>query len=62
VLRERPQVRGIRELAELLGLRPFKVVAEVLELGVFKHADESIDFGTAAIIGNKHGFAAKRLV
>ena len=33
----------VKELAELLGLRPFKVVADVMELGLFKHADEVID-------------------
>lgn len=52
----------VRELAALLGLKPFKVVAEVLELGIFKHADELIDFSTAAKIGNQHGFAVERLL
>jgi translation initiation factor IF-2 len=51
----------VRELAELLGLKPFKVVADVLELGVFKHADEIIDFSTAAAIAQKHGFVAKKV-
>jgi translation initiation factor IF-2 len=45
----------VKELAELLGLRPFKVVADVMELGVFKHADEVIDFPTAAFVAQKHG-------
>jgi hypothetical protein len=40
----------------------FKVVAEVLELGIFKHTDELIDFSTTAIIGNKHGFVVERLL
>ena len=52
----------IRELAELLEVKPFKVVAEVLELHIFKNADEMIDFATAAKIGNKHGFAVERLL
>src|SRR5215831_1423037 len=37
----------VRELAELLGLKTFKVVADVLELKMFKHADDFIDFSTA---------------
>jgi translation initiation factor IF-2 len=49
----------IKELAHLLGLKPFKVVAELLELEQFKHADEEIDFSTAAIIAGKHGFVAE---
>jgi translation initiation factor IF-2 len=57
-----PDYIEIRELAELLGLKPFKVVAEVLELHNFKHADELIDFSTAAIIGNQHGFIVERLL
>jgi translation initiation factor IF-2 len=56
-----PNYIEIRDLAELLGLKPFKVVAEVLELRIFKHADEWIDFSTAAIIGNKRGFVVERL-
>jgi len=52
----------VKELAELLGLRPFKVVADILELGVFKHADEVIDFPTAALVAQKHGYVAERVV
>lgn len=51
----------IRELAEMLGLKPFKVVAQVMELRVFKHADEFIDFSTAAVIALKHGFIVEKL-
>jgi translation initiation factor IF-2 len=52
----------VKGLAGLLGLKPFKVVADVLELGLFKHADELIDFSTAATIGKKHGFAVERVL
>ncbi|HZR20806.1 MAG TPA: translation initiation factor IF-2 N-terminal domain-containing protein [Verrucomicrobiae bacterium] len=52
----------VKELAGLLGLKPFKVVAEVLELGIFKHADELIDFPTAATIALKHGFAVEKVL
>ena len=52
----------VKELAELLGLRPLKVVADVLELGVFKHADEVINFPTAALVAQKHGYVAERVV
>ena len=52
----------IRELAELLGVKPFKVVAEVLELRMFKHADGFIDFSTAVKIGQQHGFIVEKLL
>ena len=52
----------VKDLAEQLGLKPFKVVAELLELRQFKHADECIGFSTAALIAEKHGYAAKRMI
>ena len=51
----------IQELAELLDVKPFKLVAELLEIRIFKHADELIDFSTAARIANQHGFVVERL-
>jgi translation initiation factor IF-2 len=57
-----PDYIEIRDLAELLGVKPFKVVAEVLNLHMFKHADEFIDFSTAAKIAHQHGFIAERLL
>lgn len=51
----------VKDLAELLGLKPFKVVADLLELRQFKHSDECIGFSTAAIIAEKYGYAAKRM-
>jgi translation initiation factor IF-2 len=56
-----PDYIEVKDLAGLLGLKPFKVVADVLELGTFKHADELIDFATAASIARKHGFAAEKI-
>jgi hypothetical protein len=53
-----PQHIEIRELAELLHLKPFRVVADVLELKQFKRADDLIDFTTAATVAQKHGYAA----
>jgi len=52
----------IRDLAEQLGAKPFKVVAEVMELHIFKHADEFIDFATATTIAQQHGFIVEKLL
>ena len=52
----------VKDLAELLGLKAFKVVAELLELRHFKHADECIAFDTAAIIAANNGYVAKRMI
>jgi len=56
-----PDYVEVKELAGLLGLKPFKVVADVLELGIFKHADGLIDFATATAIATKHGFVAEKI-
>jgi translation initiation factor IF-2 len=52
----------VAELAELLGLKPFKVVAELLEMQIFKPANELIDFSTAAKIASGRGFIVERLM
>src|SRR5258708_39451746 len=57
-----PDYIEVKDLAELLGLKPFKVVADILELGIFKHADEMIDFSTAATVGKKHRVAVERVL
>jgi translation initiation factor IF-2 len=57
-----PDYIEVKELAGLLDLKPFRVVADVLALGIFKHADEMIDFSTAAKIGNQHGFVVERVL
>ena len=56
-----PDYIEVRELAGLLELKAFKVVAEVLELVIFKHADDLIDFATADVIARNHGFVAEKL-
>ena len=57
-----PDYVEVKELARLLRLKTFKVVADLLELGIFKDADEYIAFSTAATVAKKHGVVAKRLV
>ena len=57
-----PDYITIKELAVLLELKPFKVVAEVLELGIFKHSDDLIEFSTASRIAGNHGFIVERLL
>ena len=56
-----PDHIAVKDLAKMLGLKPFKIVADLLELGIFKHADEVLEFATAATIARKHGFVAEKL-
>jgi translation initiation factor IF-2 len=50
----------VRDLASALQLKPFKVVADLMELGLFKPPNETIDFETAAIVARRHGYRAER--
>ena len=51
----------VADLAEALNVKPFKVVARLLELRQFKHADEVIDFETATIIARQYSCRAERI-
>ena len=50
----------VRDLASAIGVKPFKIVAELLALKQFKTADEELDFETASTIARKHGYRAER--
>ena len=50
----------VRDLASAIQVKPFKVVADLMELGLFKPPNETVDFETAAIVARKHGYRAER--
>ena len=50
----------VRDLASEIGVKPFKIVAELLAMEQFKNADETIDFKTASVIARKHGYRAEK--
>jgi hypothetical protein len=56
-----PEHIELRELARLMDLKTFKLVAELIGLGIFRHADETVDFPTASVIVRKHGFVPEPL-
>jgi hypothetical protein len=50
----------VRELAALLGQKPFKIIADAMQLGVFATVNQSLGFKASAQIAEKYGYAAKR--
>ena len=50
----------VRDLAGVIGLKPFQVVADLLELKLFKSPDEEVDFEAASVVARKHGYRAER--
>lgn len=51
-----PEVIGVGDFAQALGLPVTKVIGELMKNGVMATINEQIDFDTAAIIGSELGF------
>jgi hypothetical protein len=50
----------VKDLASALRQRPFKIVADVIEVGDFANAHATVDFETASKVAWKYGFYARR--
>ena len=50
----------IKELAALLGQKPFKVLADAMEFGVFVTLNQPLGFKAIFQIAAKYGYTAKR--
>ncbi|HTD68435.1 MAG TPA: translation initiation factor IF-2, partial [Candidatus Limnocylindria bacterium] len=46
----------VRDLAEQMKLKPFKIIADLMELGVFANVNQAIDETTAQRVAAKNGF------
>ena len=46
----------VRDFAVALGLKPFKLISELMEMSIFASMNQSIDEAIATKIGEKHGF------
>jgi len=46
----------VRDFATVLGLRPFQLIKELMEMGVFAALTQSLDEAVASKIAEKHGF------
>ncbi len=51
---------AVRDLAIVLQLKPFKIIADLMEMKLFKGPDDLVDFETASRIAQKHGYRAER--
>ncbi len=51
-----PEVVGVGEFAQVLGIPVTRVIGELMKNGVMATINEQIDFDTAAIIGSELGF------
>lgn len=54
-----PNPTSVAHLAALLGQKPFKVIADLMELGVFASVKQLLPFETVAAVARKYGYLAK---
>ena len=52
---------SVADLAVLMGLKPFKIIAELLPMGVFANPSTLLDSDQLAALCEKHGFAYERV-
>lgn len=50
----------VRELAALLKVKPFQVVADLLELRVMANAEQLISFEFSARVVRKYGYTVRK--
>ena len=51
----------VRELASLLNQKPFEIIADLMDLGVFATVNQCLGFEAVSQIARKYGYLAKRL-
>ena len=50
----------ILELAQIAGQKPFRIIADLMEIGIFANVKQKVGFEAAARVLKKHGIIAKR--
>jgi translation initiation factor IF-2 len=46
----------VRDFAPALGLKPFKLISELMEMGIFASMNQTLDEAVAVKVAEKHGF------
>src|SRR5262245_7048342 len=55
-----PPQMTVRELATVLAEKPFRIIADLMSLGIFANVNQQIDFDLISGVMRKYGFIAKR--
>ena len=55
-----PAHMTVTELAAALTQKPFRIIADLMELGVFVTVKHQLDFDMISKVVRKHGFTARR--
>jgi len=51
----------VRELASLLKQKPFKIIADLMELGFFATVNQCLGFEAVSQVARRYGYLAKKL-
>jgi hypothetical protein len=51
----------VRELAKIAGQKPFKIIADLTEIGIFANVTQKIGFEAASRVLKKYGILAKKV-
>lgn len=46
----------VREFAKAMDLKPFRLISELMDMGIFASMNQSLEDATAIVIARKHGF------
>ena len=57
-----PDSLKVSELASLLNQKPFKIIADLMEIGVFANINQQISFEAISKVLNHYGYTAKRKI
>lgn len=55
-----PSGLSVRDLAALIGKKPFVIIGDLMQFGIFANMYQLLDFETAARVLAKYGYVAKR--
>ena len=55
-----PEQTSVMDLARLLSQKPFRIVADLMQFGVFATVKQTLDFESISSVARKYGFIAKR--
>ena len=55
-----PAQTSVSDLAGLLGQKPFQIIADLMQFGVYAIVKQTLDFEIISRVTRKYGFIAKR--
>ncbi len=56
-----PDPVWVRELAKALAQKPFKIIADLMEFGIFQNATGGVPFQIASKVAWKYGYEAEKI-